>query len=377
MVELVECPLCLAEVSELFYTITDGPACEGCAHTTCTACGCCIHIDEAIWVNDDCLCSSCIELCHCCGHYVAASDTHDAGNRVICDACRLLYYYACYNCGDLVHEDYTYEAHGDYYCSLECAPASGINEYSYKPRLRFHGAGIFMGVELEFELCGACDEDVARGLRERFDEHDELFTLKKDSSLDDGIELVTQPCSLLYHQERFPWYEILKQLTDEGCKSHDTKTCGLHVHVDRRRMTKTHRVKLSHFVTSQKERLEQIARRNESSYAAFRKKKPAPSRHDDSNGNRYEAINWQNRDTVEFRLYRGTLQYETLMATIELTHAIVQFIKTISVVKVCDADETWEMFLDYVLNEKQYKFAYNYLEQHRLLRRKEDNQCAS
>ena len=36
-----------------------------------------------------------------------------------------------------------------------------------------------------------------------------------------------------------------------------------------------------------------------------------------SNDDRYNAINITNRDTIEFRLFRGTLNYKTLSATIE------------------------------------------------------------
>ena len=36
-----------------------------------------------------------------------------------------------------------------------------------------------------------------------------------------------------------------------------------------------------------------------------------------STGDRYNAINITNRDTIEFRLFRGTLNYKTLSATIE------------------------------------------------------------
>jgi len=86
----------------------------------------------------------------------------------------------------------------------------------------------FFGVELEADHGNEKDaaaRDVTFG---------DLSYVKHDGSLtDDGIEIVTHPCSLRYHLEQFPWDEILSSLADYGFRSHDTSTCGLHVHVSR------------------------------------------------------------------------------------------------------------------------------------------------
>lgn len=39
---------------------------------------------------------------------------------------------------------------------------------------------------------------------------------------------------------------------------------------------------------------------------------------------RYKAINLLNRATIEFRLFRGTLRYNTLIATLQLVHEICE-----------------------------------------------------
>jgi hypothetical protein len=39
------------------------------------------------------------------------------------------------------------------------------------------------------------------------------------------------------------------------------------------------------------------------------------------NEDRYESVNFQPERTVEFRLFKGTLRYETIMACLEFTYA--------------------------------------------------------
>ena len=39
-------------------------------------------------------------------------------------------------------------------------------------------------------------------------------------------------------------------------------------------------------------------------------------------GGRYTCVNLTNRDTIEFRMFRGTLKYNTLIATLQLVDRI-------------------------------------------------------
>ena len=42
---------------------------------------------------------------------------------------------------------------------------------------------------------------------------------------------------------------------------------------------------------------------------------------------RYHAINLTNRNTIEFRMFRGTLNIETFFATLQLVDNIVRYVK--------------------------------------------------
>ena len=39
-------------------------------------------------------------------------------------------------------------------------------------------------------------------------------------------------------------------------------------------------------------------------------------------GGRYSSVNLQNRDTIEFRIFRGTLKYNTLIAALQLVNRV-------------------------------------------------------
>jgi hypothetical protein len=115
-------------------------------------------------------------------------------------------------------------------------------------------------------------------------------------------------------------------------------------------------IKLGVFVNTQKPKMEKLGRRTNNSYAKFKDIKKGELK--DSHYNevdRYEAINWNNCNTIEFRFPKGTLKYETFISTIELIHAVCNFIKTISIVQITDIDKSWTKFCKFIEKKKEYK----------------------
>ena len=53
------------------------------------------------------------------------------------------------------------------------------------------------------------------------------------------MELVTHPMSLDWHKD-FCWEDIMKKAVSMGYRSHQTSTCGLHIHVNRNSLGDTH-----------------------------------------------------------------------------------------------------------------------------------------
>ncbi len=89
----------------------------------------------------------------------------------------------------------------------------------------------YFGVELEIDGAGK-DDDYADELLDIANADDEHIYIKSDSSLEDGMELVSHPMTLDYHKN-FCWEDVMSYAVRLGYRSHQTSTCGLHVHVNR------------------------------------------------------------------------------------------------------------------------------------------------
>jgi hypothetical protein len=133
-------------------------------------------------------------------------------------------------------------------------------------------------------------------------------------------------------------------------------------------MSFTEQIRLGIFVNTQQAIFERFARRNENDYAYFKgMKRKGRKKNANYSEDRYEALNWANQNTVEFRIFRGTLKHETILATLQMVHACVGFVKTISSARIADVEKAWNQFCDYVQdnsgrhNSHQYKELIEYL----------------
>lgn len=346
--------------------------CEGCynyCYHRCYHCDTVHHNDDLRYIEDNIVCGDCIprhyRYCDHCDEW--RSDTMvDCTGLVLCMACYQDYFYTCESCNRFVRHDDVYIHRGEVYCE-SCDPGSGvIRDYDHKLYLRYLGKGdLYFGVELEVE-CNNDTMDTASDFDNEFDGDERLFCLKEDSSLSDGFEIVTQPASLEYHLEKFGWEEMLRSLRRNGCESHDPGTCGLHIHASRKAISKTTQVNIAYFVNAQAKLMEQLARRSSNSYAKIKKKEITELNENiDRNGalyndDRREAVNYQNDNTVEFRLWRGTLRWETLAATLEITHAIIKFCEVYSSVNIRDDAGARRDFIKFVL-KGGYSYAVEYM----------------
>ena len=66
----------------------------------------------------------------------------------------------------------------------------------------------------------------------------------------------------------------------------------------------------------------------------------------DSRAGRYTAVNLTNEDTVEIRIFRGTLKYNTLIATLQLVNAICDVAILLSDEEL--QEMSWHGFLDLI-----------------------------
>ena len=247
-----------------------------------------------------------------------------------------------------MHYDDIFQIDGYFYCS-ECAEdhLNTILAYDYRPSsLHFYGCkpgeSVGYGVELEIDN-GESREEAARAILRAAQD---FVYIKHDGSLNYGFEIVSHPATIDYHMTEFPWSEILRTAEEYDFKSHDTETCGLHIHASR---TLFGRGPLERDLNIAKcmllidsywnEYIVPFSRRDYSKLDEWARKPDAGISSDDesfiaidkakktANKGRYQAINLQNYHTVEFRFFRGTLRRDTIIASIQFVDTLINYAK--------------------------------------------------
>ena len=309
----------------------------------CSMCGKELTSDTAKHFRGNVLCNECFEqnttLCDCCGERIWSSEAQGDSNIELCDRCYENYYIHCDDCGRVIHnDDAFYEDDSDYpYCYTCYTQRQGaaIKSYNYKPEPIFYGSGnLFMGVELEIDKGGESHENAETLLSIANLNGDYLYA-KHDGSIDYGFELVSHPMTLDYHTDCMNWNGIFEAAVNMGYRSHQTQTCGLHIHVNRSAFGDTLEKqedvisRIVYFVENHWNELLKFSRRTEASinrwasrYGILTTAKDTYKNAKDKRMGRYVAVNLENYSTIEFRIFRGTLCYKTFIATLQLISEI-------------------------------------------------------
>lgn len=310
----------------------------------CSHCGQVLEVERLVPFRDELLCPDCLDsqtvLCSHCGERIRISENSGSDSTPLCEDCYDDHYERCTNCNELIRRRDTYYREENPYC-YDCythLPAPGINDYYFKPAPVFYGTGKrFFGVELEIDEAGECDSNAMSILRIA-NTDSELAYCKHDGSLEDGFEIVTHPMTLDFHKNSMPWAKVMEQAKTLGYISHQASTCGLHVHVNRTTFGATESeqeaaiARVLYFFEKFWEELLKFSRRTQNQLdrwaARYGYKEKPKDILDHAKGNnragRYTAVNLTNKDTVEFRMFRGTLKYNTLIATLELLDNICE-----------------------------------------------------
>lgn len=321
---------------------------------------------------DECVCEDCITngdyfLCHDCGEYYIYDEANScySGDYVVCDGCRDDHYTYVECCDTYIDSDYAHydEETNEYYCE-EHYPTDrdiyGYGEFNdwQKQALENEIPPFYIGFELEVENTGRqhCNDDVARIVKRKFP-----VICSRDGSLDFGFEVVSHPLSYNYIIENQDKLEdVLHTLTNKGYESHNPGTCGLHFHVTHPHnedvinriilIMETYKQELITFsrrTSSQIEHwckfLSDIKEEGDCKSLYFIKKNKETS-------NRYMALNLTNFNTIEFRLFRGTLNFDTFMASVELVNNIMTLCSNL---EIPIEEITWDR-----LTETQFAHTY-------------------
>lgn len=323
-------------------------ACEDCGHID--------HVSDGSWAYDEnWVCSSCIDENYRWSDnrdcYITCDDWHEENDE---------------------QEEEDDEDHiiGDYHDSKSVVGHIPSAYDKRKPR-------ILLGMELEVEV----NEDYSRNdkAEELYEEikyvadhngnmHQYCF-IEHDGSLNHGFEIVTGYTGLDVHAKQLEFFKKPWR----GVRSHDTRTCGLHVHIDKKGVSLFHACKMVFFIndSNNQKLIKDIARRANADYAQIKNKKASyqwlkrakasGSPLNYLNEERREALNFQNEDTIEFRLFKGTLRYETIMACLEFTYATWFFTRDTGVNEL-----TTPNFINFICrpeNRESTKFLRAYLKE--------------
>lgn len=137
------------------------------------------------------------------------------------------------------------------------------------------------------------------------------------------------------HMHSFPWEQMMNAAVSMGYRSHQATTCGLHVHISRDAFGRTEQAqeaaiaRLLFFVEKHWNELLKFSRRTNRQlerWAARYGYKDTPKEMMDHaksyHYGRYTCVNLTNTDTVEIRIFRGTLKYNTFIATLQLVNRL-------------------------------------------------------
>lgn len=306
--------------------------------------------------------------CFICGKKLPSKKIELTNRMLLCQHCfKINNGFRCESCGGFfLGDEYDPELKVCIYCSKgiksedENDKKIYIHNYYYKPYPTFFKINdennLYLGIELE--VGGNDDYNNVNKFAANYE--NDFFYIKKDSSIPKyGCEIVTYPATLEYHKHiENKWKKILNGAKKFNFKSYDIDNCGIHVHINKDYLTVNEIAKLDLFVNKHHELFVKIARRS-SKYARFLKK-PLYLYGLPINVNRHCALNLCNQNTIEFRIFKGTLSYSSITAIMELVYCLVHFIKQHKLNDMIYRDYS-ETFINYA---KSYNFKHlnNYLD---------------
>jgi hypothetical protein len=301
--------------------------CNNCVKKETFTCGDCDnhHSDDLseyhIEDTDTTICSGCYEnngyfYCGDCDEYYSDRSANYTEDRTYCDSC----------IGDHIKNE-------------------NIKDYNYNPLdvLDFLGNpkdDLYLGLELEVYVT----KDLSDTANTVSDLLDGYAILKEDSSISmPGFEIVTAPCSLAIHREK---------ITEFFCNNPDIDTdddhnIGLHVHISRKPISQLSIGKMLVFINNpdNQDNIIELSGRNPSKWAKLSPKKITDVKKKQSS--RYEAINLQNNDTIEFRTFTSTIDPKLILARLEFVHCLTVWVKDQSMLEL-----TWNNLTGYIRQNK-------------------------
>ena len=312
-------------------------------------------ICQIAYENDYFTCERCEEIDH---H--ENSRSCDDSDRIYCEHC----YDEVSNYCDECDQSYHHERG----CDCDREESSNLDEYNTRNPLHYLGKETstkFDGVEYEMQAYQhQSRNEVVEMFRDCFNKEQTNVICKRDGSLDaqKGFEMSTTNCSFNYHKNHF-WNDFFELKPAQYCKAYDGSDCGIHIHTNRSYFSENNLRALNCFFNNPKNKnlIVDIAGRDETSYCRFIPSitfdDPIFTRGTDENGReyKYRVINFNNKDTIEVRIFKANLKQISFFRYLEFNHTVQEWIKETDPVEYDRI--TWVEYFDWLLKNLSKDFS--------------------
>jgi hypothetical protein len=255
----------------------------------------------------------------------------------------------CTQCGNESISDLTIDG----VCN-KCLDASfKIHNYSTRVEgmLKFKATKVrpntvYLGCELEYETINRDRAQLAVGKLM----HGHAL-MKSDGSIRNGFEIVTCPATLDIHLDVFKKFydNIPPDLKTE-------KNVGMHVHVSRKPLSQLTLGKMTEFLNrlDNKQFIHHIAGRIDNNYARMSDERTItfPWRYKNG-GDRYNALNLNNQNTVEIRLFATPMNYKEFAMRLQFVQALVDYCMPAQSNEALKKQTHHEAFVAWLSNRKR------------------------
>ena len=252
-----------------------------------------------------------------------------------------------------------------------------IHPASYKPTPAFYKMPwentLYMGVELELEVPHG---DKTKTI-DKFDDfltkirRDKYIYAKSDSSLRNGVELVTHPFTLRYAHEKINFTNIMDYILNKTT-FYTGENTGLHVHLSKDFFTLYELKKMRAFFNINFAPYLQMfsLRGGRSGWGKCSDSwRPKDFLHRDMteveriDRSNCLAITNNTASTIEIRLFASTVNPDRFKAILQFCDAVSHFIKDVSLATILTDFKSWQQFIKWCSDQNQYfQFLDNYFQ---------------
>lgn len=200
---------------------------------------------------------------------------------------------------------------------------------------------LFLGIELELEGLSPKEFQNLNILKQH-------AIFKRDGSLNNGVEICSAPATIDIHKQEFePFFQ---SLIDKKSKLEAKPNCGVHIHIDRAKLSTLHIATLYQLVNKPENRPQLTAlsgrqpntycQAHETGYNHFTQKEE---------DQKYRMLNLKPTDTIELRIFASTTKYPVFCRYLELAQALVDYTKPGFLGIPISKLPLWEHFKSYVV----------------------------